>query len=223
MKRHAASAYIIGIAFVAMIVAQCVPSAPAKSKQPPQLAVRPALHAYLNNLPILVDLDSDRRLDLAELHLAGAHCCVRVRLGNSSERHLAFLELPHAQGTLLTRDINQDNKPDLVWVSPFGPEPAQVWLGDGLGHFSGAGYQTAGDSLRKLLFGDPSTAVAGTTEDDQDILTPDPVSTELARPASLERETCRAGLIAAGTDRRDVGLYLSYLRKRGPPQLTFSV
>lgn len=222
MKRLTAPAYITGIAFVAIIVAQCVPSSAAKSQRPPQLRVRPAPHAYLNNLPILVDLDSDQRLDRVELHLAGTHHCLRVRFGNSSESHLAFVDRPHADGTLLTRDINQDSKPDLVWVSHFGSERAQVWLGDGLGHFIAAAYQNA-DGLRTLLFGDPNPAVAGTIKDEQDFLIPDPVSTEFARAANLDPETCNVVLIATGTDRRDLGHYLSYLRKRGPPHHTSSV
>jgi hypothetical protein len=222
MKRHTAPAYIIGIAFVAIIIAQLVPSSAAKSR-PPTLTVRPALHAYLNSLPILVDLDGDRRLDSAELHLAGPHRCVRVRFGDSSESHLSFLDFPQAHGTLLARDINQDNNPDLVWVSHFGQERVQVWLGDGRGHFIGAAYKNADGGLRTLFFGDPNPGVAGTIEDEQDILTPDPVSTELPRAANLERQTCKAVLTATGTDPRDLGLYLSYLRKRGPPKHTSSV
>jgi hypothetical protein len=89
--------------------------------------------ASLISLSVLGDFDGDQRLDQAELHLAGAHRCVRVRFGNLRETHLELAVTPQMRGALLTRDINQDNKPDLIWVYHSRLEPTEVWLGDGLG------------------------------------------------------------------------------------------
>ena len=216
MMRHSVPKYISGIAFLALIFAQCLPNSSAKSQLASQLSVRPALHASPDNLRLLGDFDGDQRLDRAELHLAGAHCCVRVQFGNSQESHLAF-HAPYLRGALLTRDINHDNKPDLVWVSLFQSERAVVWLGDGLGHFLEAASQSADAGLRTLLFGDPDPGIAGIVKDEHVFLIPDPVSSELAGSEKLDTETCNAVLIAGGNDHRDPGLYLSYLRERGPP------
>jgi hypothetical protein len=216
MKRRALPKCVTGLAFVAIIIAQLIPSSSAKSQLARQFRV-PKPHESLNNLPVLADFDGDQRLDRAELHLAGAHRCVLVRFGNSLESHLDFRDFPQALGTLLTRDINQDNKPDLVWVPRFQSERAVVWFGDGLGHFMGAASTNTDDGLRTLLFGDSDPAILDAVKDEQVFLTPDPPSSDLARAANLEPVLCHAILISGGNDRRDLGLYLFYLRERGPP------
>jgi hypothetical protein len=60
-------------------------------------------------------------------------------------------------------------------------------------------------------------AVEGSNDEEQVSLSPDSVSSELPRYAYLEDETGKS-LVSVGTNwLRDPGLYLSYLRERGPP------
>ena len=217
MKSRPSPKRLSRMALAAMIVAQCGLSSLAKGHVAPQFSARPAQLASLNNLPVLADFDGDQRLDQADLHLAGAHRCIRVRFGDSRESHLEFHTTPQVLGTLLTRDINHDNKPDLIWVYRSQSEPMLVWLGDGLGHFLKAAAESVDAGLRALLFGESDPGIVGGVKDEQSYLTPVPVSSELARAANLENESRKALLIAGRNERRDLGLYLSYLRERGPP------
>ena len=217
MKSHPAPNCLSRIALAALIVAQCGLSSFANGHVAPRFSAGPAQLASLNNLPVFGDFDGDRRLDQADLHLAGAHRCIRVRFGDSRESHLEFYATPEVLGTLLTRDINHDNKPDLIWIYHSQSEPILVWLGDGLGHFLKAAAESVDDGLRALLVGDSDPGIVGGVKDEQVYLTPVPVSSELARPANLENESRTALLIAGRNERRDLGLYLSHLRERGPP------
>jgi hypothetical protein len=217
MKSHPAPNCPSRIALAALIVAQCGLSSFANGHVAPRFSAGPAQLASLNNLPVFGDFDGDRRLDQADLHLAGAHRCIRVRFGDSRESHLEFHATPEVLGTLLTRDINHDNKPDLTWIYHSQSEPILVWLGDGLGHFLKAAAESVDDGLRALLVGDSDPGIVGGVKDEQVYLTPVPVSSELARPANLENESRTALLIAGRNERRDLGLYLSHLRERGPP------
>ncbi len=98
-----------------------------------------------------------------------------------------------------------------------------VWLGDGLGHFLKAAAESVDAGLRALLFGDSGPGITGGVKGQQVYLTPVPVSSELARAASLEDESREASLIADRNKRRDLRLYLSYLRERGPPLISPSL
>ena len=217
MKSYPAPNRLSRIALAAMIVSQCALYSFANGHVARELSARPAQLASLNNLPVFGDFDGDQRLDQADLHLAGAHRCIRVRFGDSHESHLEFHDAPQVLGTLLTRDINHDNKPDLIWVYHFQSEQMLVWLGDGLGHFLNAAAESVDARLRALLFGDSDPGIVGGVKDEQLYLTPVPVSSELARTANLENESRTALLIAGRGERRDLGLYLSHLRERGPP------
>jgi hypothetical protein len=217
MKSYPAPNFLSRTALAALIVAQCGLPSFANGHVAPRFSAGPAQLASLNNLPVFGDFDGDQRLDQADLHLAGAHRCIRVRFGDSRESHLEFHATPEVLGTLLTRDINHDNKPDLTWIYHSQSEPILVWLGDGLGHFLKAAAESVDDGLRALLVGDSDPGIVGGVKDEQVYLTPVPVSSELARPANLENESRTALLIAGRNERRDLGLYLSHLRERGPP------
>ena len=67
--------------------------------------------------------------------MAGEHRCIRVRYGNSREDHLELPGTMQPSGTLLIRDINHDNNPDLIWISWARSALPAVWLGDEHGHF----------------------------------------------------------------------------------------
>jgi len=163
------------------------------------------------------DFDGDRRLDQAELHLAGFHRYIQVRFGDSRESHLELGAGAQLIGALLSRDINRDNHPDLIWLSHCQSKSSVVWLGDGFGHFTKAPDTDDDSGLRALLFGDPDNELVGDNQDERFYLTPDPVAVELTRAANLGAAIHRVFLIAEGNGRRDLGLYLSYLRERGPP------
>jgi hypothetical protein len=186
----------------------------AKSEIAPESSARRGHFAYVNYLSALADFDGDRRIDHAELHLAGTHHCIRVRFGNSRETHLDFGTRAHAGGVLLVWDANRDNKPDLIWVYRSRSQPAVIWLNDGAGHFAKA---DEGKSGGDALLADTGYESASGFENDQVWLAPARPPSEVARGANIEREFQTAVLIAIGDFCRDLGLYLSYLRERGPP------
>lgn len=220
MNSHAVQKSTTGIALVALIAAVFGPSiaksAPTRQVAP-QSSARYAQFAYVNYLPVLGDFDGDRRLDQAELHLAGSHHCIRVRFGNSSETHLDFGARPHTGGVLLVWDVNRDNTPDLIWVYRSRLESAVVWLNDGAGHFAKSA-DGGGEVRADSLIGNTDYAVTGSCENEQVCLVPAPSPSELAPLTNLENESVRVVLVAGSNLRRNLGLYLSYLRERGPPQ-----
>ena len=61
--------------------------------------------------------------------------------------------------------------------------------------------------------------IAGESKDEEQtcLISDDSVPCELARAAHLETESRAPLVIASQNRRRDLGLYLSYLRERGPP------
>jgi len=216
MKLHFALKRIPKLALVAMLIAQCAPSTFSKNRVAPQPRTRPSRLVFLNAHPLFGDFDGDRRLDRAELHLAGAHRCIRVSLGDSRESHLEFGGAAQLNGALLTGDVNRDNKPDLIWVPHLDSEPAVVWLSDGLGHFAKAADDSIRARLREIL-DDSDHRLVGDARGEVSCLTPDPVSTELARSANVDNEIPNALPISWRDDRRELRLPLSYLRERGPP------
>lgn len=217
MKSHPALKRISRIAIAAAIVAQSGPSLFARNQFGIQIDARPAPIAMLTNRPVLGDFDGDGRLDLAELHSAGGRGCIRVRFGDSRESHLELDAAAELRGAVLARDANQDNAPDLIWASPSQSAPAEIWLSDGLGHFAKASNTDAGGRLRALLYGDSHPGLAGDVEDERAFLTPDPVSSEMARTANLDEDNWKPPLTSWRNDRREPELVLFYLRERGPP------
>jgi hypothetical protein len=208
---------IAPVALIAVVFATSIARSTPTSEAPPQSNARPARFADVNYLPVLSDFDGDRRLDQAELHLAGTHHCIRVRFGNTRETHLDFGTRPHSSGVLLVRDVNRDNRPDLIWVYRSRSESAVIWLNDGAGHFA-----KSGDGSRHAtvdsLFGDTDYAETGSIENEEICLASARPPSEFPHVTSLEDESLRAVIIPAREHRFDLGLYLSYLRERGPPQ-----
>ncbi len=217
MKAHSAPSGISRIALVAIILAQCEPSSFAGVDIADQFSASPAQLASTLSLSVPCDFDGDLRLDEAELHLAGLRRCVRIRFGNSREVHLELDATPQMHGVLLIRDINQDNKTDLIWVYHSELEPPEAWLGDGLGHFAKSADKSTGTGLRALALGDPNPGLVGDSRNERVFLTPDPPSPALACGAIPGDEIANKLLIAWHTEHRKLGEYLSYLRERGPP------
>jgi hypothetical protein len=224
MKQHAAHRSFTGIALIALFVAPWVHSSLAKSQRSSRVSP-PARIAALSYLPILADFDGDRRLDQAELHSVGTHHHIHLRFGNRRETYLESGAARHTLGRLLARDVNHDNKSDLIWLSQLRSEPAVVWLGDGLGDFSRVADRSVYENeLRSTNFGEAGPELVGdSSEEEQACLAPDPISSELPRTANVETELTTPPVIAGSNSRRDLGLYLSYLRERGPPLHTSSV
>jgi hypothetical protein len=225
MKQHAATKSIICLTLIALFAALWVNSSFAKSQGANRVSTPPALIAALSYLPLLADFDGDRRLDKAELHSVGTHHCIHVQFGNRRETYLESGPAPYTLGRLLARDVNHDNKSDLIWLSQLRSEPAMVWLGDGLGNFKQIADRAAYESelrARNLSDGKPEIG-EGFGEEEQACLAPDPISSELPRAANVETELTTPPVIAGSNSRRDLGLYLSYLRERGPPLHTYFV
>ena len=214
---------ITNIALTALIVLPFGhPSASGQSAR--RFSDRPApLAAAPPYAPVFGDFDGDRRLDEAQPHSAGVHQCIRVRFANSLESHLEFGARTHSLGALLALDINHDNKADLIWVNHSRSEPAVVWLGDGRGHFAEAAELTDDGDLRGMLFGDSDPAVGGDANDEHGYLAPPLVTSELPGAASIENDILKIPAVAGLDGRRDLGLFLSYLRERGPPTFNYSV
>jgi hypothetical protein len=97
-----------------------------------------------------------------------------------------------------------------------------VWLNDGLGNFAKAADRSAYESeLRSQNLSDGKPEIGGGLgEEEQAYLTPDPTSSEMPRAANVEPQLTTQLGIKGSNSRRDLGLYLSYLRERGPPPHT---
>ena len=171
----------------------------------------------LSFLSVCGDFDGDTLLDQAQPHSAGAHRCIRVRFGNSLESHLEFGGGTQSSGALLARDINHDNRADLIWVYQSRAEQPVIWLSDGLGRFAKADEANSDVDLRGLLLGESSPAVGGDVNDDHACLVPQLVSSEVPSSRKLEDDSLKALVIAGSNCRRDLGIFLSSLRGRGPP------
>jgi hypothetical protein len=214
LSRRLAPKSIAGVGLLVLILtpwsyAFSVSSAPSRPIGDPF-----PLLALLNQFPVLGDFDGDRRLDHAELHVAGQHHCIRVRFSNSGERHL-LLQTSSGSGILISQDVNNDANPDLIWLTE---EKPTVWISDGVGHFAlGGDKATEEFGLRPLFFGDPASVIFGDLSEEQVLLTLDPASFELA-PAALE--TANPPSTIAHCLRIRDRLYLSFLRERGPPHKT---
>lgn len=189
---------------------------PARDASPQSIA-RPAWSFDVNYLAVQSDFDGDRRLDQAELHLAGTHHCIRVRFGNTRETHLDFGMRPHSSGVLMVRDANRDNRPDLIWVYRSRSESAVIWLNDGAGHFSKASDGST-DAITDSLFGDTDYADTGSLENKEICLAPPRPSSEIGQVINLDLEYHAAAKNPRSDFRRDLGRYLSQLRERGPPR-----
>ena len=177
----------------------------------------------LSYLSVFGDFDGDSLLDQAQPHSSGAHQCIRVRFGNSLESHLEFGGGTQSSGALLARDINHDNKADLIWVNHSRSEQPVVWLSDGLGRFARADEANADLDLRGLLLGDSSPAVGSDVNDDRACLVSQLISSELPASRKLEDDSLKTLVIAGSNCRRDLGIFLSCLRGRGPPSFNYFV
>jgi hypothetical protein len=221
MTLNPAQKRISRIALIVMFVAQWAPSSLTTGSVARQSA-RATQPGCFSILPVLGDFDGDRILDQAELHLAGAHRCIRVRFGESRESHLELRATAQVRGALLTRDINRDNKPDLIYIYQSQSEEPEAWLGDGLGHFDKAEDKNAGAGLRLLLPGDSNPGLFGDVKDERFFLTPEPVSPDLTRRADFDDEISTGPLISWRIDHRELAVCLSCLRERGPPLHAYS-
>jgi len=168
---------------------------------------------------VVGDFDSDRRIDEAELHVAGKHRCIRVRYGNSREDHLELPGAMQPSGTLLIRDINHDNNLDLIWIYWASSAPRAVWLGDEHGHFFRA--DDSVDAQRSGLLCAFDLTQSSNEAEEQTCVTPDPLSSEPARTAILDNEFFNVMGAAHRNHPGERGPYLSYLRERGPPRSSF--
>ena len=223
MKLPAMLKSITLMALLVMTGARSTASSFAQRPNSQRFSNTSAQLAALSLFTVFADFDGDRRLDLAEPHSSGAHDYIYVQFGNSSGRLLEFSNRTHSSGALLAWDINLDNKLDLIWVSRTLTERPVVWLGDGRGHFDKATEWKDDSQLRGRLFEDTERAVAGDVGDERLYLAPDPNQSEVARSPSLETEVLSPVMIAGRNRRRDLGLYLSYPRERGPPLHNHSV
>ena len=215
MKRHSLLKTITNLALTALIVVPFGHQS-TRGQAAGESSVGSAQLAPLSYLLVFGDFDGDHLLDQAQPHSAGDHRCIRVRFGNSLESHLEFGGAQSA-GALLARDINHDNKADLIWVYQSQSEPPVVWLSDGLGRFAQAPEFSTDPDLRGMLSGDSNPAVGGDVNDDRACLAPQLVSSELPRAQKLEHVTLKAQVFAGTNCRRDLEIFLSCLQERGPP------
>lgn len=195
---------------IALFILQSGPSACAQQKTPNIETLKPL--ASIGCTTTIGDFDGDRRIDHAEFHQAGAHRCIRVRFANDSETHLPFTGI-FAPGTLLSTDLNNDHKPDLLWIFHYKLFPAVIWIGDGLGHFASS---TSNEDLHALIFGYPGAKIVASSKDSHLCLTSSPIGSDPLCAANINEVHDLSASIESNR-RRDLGLYLSFLRERGPP------
>jgi hypothetical protein len=199
---------------IALFVLQSGPGTCAQQRALQAATFSPA-PALFGKTETIGDFDDDQCIDRAELHQAGRHRCIRVRFGNERETNLLFSSSFFSHGTLLTRDINNDHKPDLVWIFHYKLLPAVIWLGDGLGHFASV---RSNEDLHDVIFGYPGAKIIdASSKDATPSLLDSPVYSEQLCATSLRAEFPLLFVSTIDNGRRDLGLYLSYLRERGPP------
>jgi len=204
------------LAVIALFVFLSGPGACAQQRVLQAAPFSPA-PALFGKTETIGDFDDDRCIDRAELHQAGSHRCIRVRFGNERETHLLFSSSFFSAGTLLTRDINNDDKPDLIWIFHYKLLPAVIWLGDGLGHFASV---TSNENLHFLIFGYPGAKITdASSRDAPPSLIDSPIYSEQLCTTNLKAEFPLLFVSTVDNDRRDLGIFLSYLRERGPPLL----
>jgi len=178
----------------------------------------PPAAAQLNKTETIGDFDGDSLLDRAEFHQAGTHRCIRIRFGNERETHLLLSSTFFGRGTLLSRDVNNDQKPDLIWIFHYKLLPAMIWFGDGRGHFARA---TNDDDMHSLIFGYPGAKVEDAGSKYRlPSLTDSPIYWDLLCAVNVKTEIPKLLVSSHDKLRQDFGLYLSYLRERGPPPLS---
>jgi hypothetical protein len=202
------------VAFVAAVSAVSIAQTSSAGVPPHELWQSVGSGEYL---PILSDFDGDHRLDQAELHLAGAHHCIRVRFGNFRETHLDFGTRSHSGGVLLVRDVNSDDKPDLVWTNRFSLESILVWVNDGAGHFA-EGSNEDNANAAKALFAETDYTLIATFGDQEICLAALRPPFDFVAAAILDHDACKI-LITDFFSRPACKLDLSSLRERGPPVL----
>lgn len=84
----------------------------------------------------LADFDGDDRIDTATLNGFGRDKDIEIRLSRLKSRVvLRFNTLTSEQGSLFTRDVDNDGDSDLIWSDLLRPGDVVVWMGDGSGRF----------------------------------------------------------------------------------------
>jgi len=84
----------------------------------------------------LADFDGDDRIDTATLNGFGRDKHIEIRLSRLKSRVvLCFNTLTSEQGSLFTRDVDNDGDSDLIWSDLLRPGDVVVWMGDGSGRF----------------------------------------------------------------------------------------
>ena len=199
---------------IALFVLQSGPAVCAQQRTLQAVTFSPA-PALFGKTETIGDFDDDQCIDHAEFHQAGSHRCIRVRFGNEREIHLPFSSSLFSSGTLLTRDINNDHKPDLIWIFHYRLLPAVIWLGDGLGHFASV---TSNEDLHDLIFGYPGAKIIdASSTDSPPSLIDSPIYSEELCKTNLKAQFPLLFVSTVDNGRRDLGIYLSCLRERGPP------
>lgn len=206
------------LSFISLVLLLAAPLAHSSFSQTPK--PNPINHRHnllpLSGLPVLGDFDGDLLIDRAELHIVGAHRCIRVQFGDSRENHLEIREPLAPGGRLLAWDINRDDKPDLLLIVHSRAEPAVVWFGDGRGHFiEGADGNTGVDF--GLFSGESGLVGFGGFDERQIGLTPDPLSCEPTAATNIGKEGQNSDAITFSNRPYESGAYLSLFRERGPP------
>ena len=82
------------------------------------------------------DFDSDGLIDEATLNAFGAHKRVAIFLSGRRKQSFIYFESKSlGDGSLLSRDVDNDGSPDLIWTDLLLADNVIVWLGNGSGEF----------------------------------------------------------------------------------------
>jgi len=192
-----------------------MPSAVRRSVHWPSAG--PSQFAALGSLIVYSDFDGDNQLDRAELLSNGGRKSVHISLSSSRGADLTFDAGPANCGSLLAVDIDHDNDLDLVWVSQKKSQPSVVWINDGRGRFERDTDHHAAE-LAVLLGSDADPSVSQNQKVSNPCGVPTPsFSSDLALAGKPDLGDLPQPSATGSERHHDQAIYLSYLRKRGPP------
>lgn len=172
--------------------------------------------------PVFSDFDGDNKLDRAALSSEGPLKTIHIAFGKSSWSSLSFDSGVSDPGRLVAGDVDGDGDADLIWVSQSDSRKFAAWLGDDRGNFS-IGTDSELDFPRmEALLGDAGSGLTSHSIGCEPLgVLPNTIFIALPTfPDSPYTLLSEISLLTAQPPAVCL-LFLSVLKKRGPPSKLF--